>query len=50
MRNSDMKYSIFFGLVCIIGISFATSCTKNSDCNNGSCNEGLCVCTEGYVC
>ena len=26
-----------------------TSCTANSDCNNGLCNSNICECKSGYI-
>lgn len=38
---------IFIILLCILHL--ATTCTTNSDCNNGECKNSLCVCNSDYA-
>ncbi len=39
--------SLLICLVCLVGL--ATACTRNSDCNNGVCQESVCLCNKGFV-
>ena len=43
-----MKCLLLICLFCL-GFTLTTSCTMNSDCNNGICQEALCLCNKGFV-
>jgi hypothetical protein len=43
-------FCCIFVILNLIKYSYGSiSCTLNSDCNNGVCTSGICVCNKGYL-
>ena len=36
-------------LLCLVDLSLAKSCSQNSECNNGICQQSICICNKGFV-
>lgn len=41
-----LSFVLFVVLGCLV--SFSNQCDKNSDCKNGYCTAGMCICNPGW--